>query len=120
MPNSLCYVERNTTICDKHSTGNLLFRIVRVLQSEQLNKRTLRKTGLMQRTNEVYRKIKEISRCTVDPRPKILIQVLVQELLITTEHLIICLTELKKLRLIQYEQDRQPHIRLTLLGHTVT
>lgn len=74
----------------------------------------------MTRTDEVFTKIQEMSRRTVNPRPQILIQLLAQELLITAEHLVLSLTELKRLRLIQYERDRFPHIRLTLLGYTVT
>ncbi len=78
------------------------------------------KTGFMRSTDEVYEKIKEMSQRSANPRPQIPVQLLAREFLIATDNLVLCLTELKKLRLIRYEQGKSPHIRLTLLGYTVT
>jgi hypothetical protein len=61
-----------------------------------------------------------MSTRSVNPRPQIHLHVLAMELSTTVEHLVAQLTELRELRLIQYEHIKLPHVRLTLLGYTVT
>ncbi len=69
--------------------------------------------------NEVYRKIKEMSAREMNPRPKIMVQELVNELMITQDNLMPCLTALKDMRLINTEGFGFACIKLTLLGTTV-
>lgn len=69
--------------------------------------------------NEVYRKIKEMSAREMNPRPKIMVQQLVDELMITQDNLMPCLTALKDMRLINAEGYDFTSIKLTLLGTTV-
>ena len=73
-------------------------------------------------TNDVYRKIKEMSTRMVNPRPKILINALAGELLLAREQILPSLAELKKLRLIQSDMPvhTAEYVKLTLLGFTVT
>lgn len=74
----------------------------------------------MVNTNEVFRKIKEISKRSVNPRPQVLVQLVAQELSASRENIMPSLRELKEMRLIQLETVTSAHLRLTLLGHTVT
>jgi hypothetical protein len=70
-------------------------------------------------TNDVFRKIKEISVRTLKPRPSILINNLSYELNSNQEILMSCLMELKDLRLITIDEKDATSINLTLLGSTV-
>jgi len=70
-------------------------------------------------TNDVYRKIKEISKRYANPRPQVTIELIAQELRSTRDQITSSLTELKYLRLIQYENYTAVHVKLTLLGYTV-
>lgn len=70
-------------------------------------------------TNEVYRKIKEMSKRVPNPRPQIPVHNIAGELAIGSEQIRNSLEELKKLRLIQYDGKVATSIRLTLLGSTV-
>jgi hypothetical protein len=69
--------------------------------------------------NEVFRKIKEISTRTVHPRPLVNTGELARELSTTRETLMPWLTELKKLRLVNFNDTQAVAIRLTLLGSVV-
>ncbi len=69
--------------------------------------------------NEVFRKIKEISTRTVQPRPLVNTTDLAKELSMSREHLLPQLTELKKLRLVNFNDTQGSAIRLTLLGTVV-
>jgi hypothetical protein len=73
-------------------------------------------------TDDVYRKIKEMSQRVVNPRPQIALSALATELLLLREQLLPRIMELKKLRLIQYDASANApaYVRLTLLGYTVT
>jgi hypothetical protein len=74
----------------------------------------------MATVNEVYQKIKEISKRTANPRPEIVIQRLAEEMQQVREQILPILVELKDLRLIKFNQPAAVvSIRLTLLGHTV-
>lgn len=73
----------------------------------------------MASTNDVYRKIKEMSMRTPNPRPQILIQGIASELSLGKDQIVTSLAELKQLRLIQYEGASAAYVKLTLLGHTV-
>ena len=70
-------------------------------------------------TNDVYRKIKEMSTRTANPRPQILINLLANELSVLREQVLPFLTELKDMRLIQFEGYASVYVKLTLLGYTV-
>ncbi len=70
-------------------------------------------------TNDVYRKIKEISVRTLKPRPSIQINNLSNELNSNEEMLMTRLIELKELRLIKFDEKDASSINLTLLGCTV-
>ena len=73
----------------------------------------------MTSVNEVYRKIKEISKRTANPRPAVQVSGIANELRITQEQLAPFLAELKDLRLIQFGKLPVESIKLTLLGYTV-
>ena len=70
-------------------------------------------------TNDVFRKIKEISVRTLKPRPTILVNNLSGELNSNEEMLMSRLLELKDLRLITIDEKEETSINLTLLGSTV-
>lgn len=70
-------------------------------------------------TNEVFRKIKEMSRRTVNPRPVIAVRALAEEMQQAGSMLMPFLTELKELRLIKFNEPAVATIKLTLLGATV-
>jgi hypothetical protein len=70
-------------------------------------------------TNDVFRKIKEISVRTLKPRPSISINNLSGELNSNEEVLMSYLMELKDLRLITIDDKESASINLTLLGSTV-
>lgn len=71
-------------------------------------------------TNDVYRKIKEMSKRTANPRPQIPVSEIVLEMLSPKEPVISSLKELKSLRLIQFDEANSTFVKLTLLGYTVT
>lgn len=71
-------------------------------------------------TNEVYRKIKEISLRTPNPRPSIAVAGIASELQQVSEQIVPMLTELKDLRLIAFDKPSVQSVKLTLLGFTVT
>lgn len=72
----------------------------------------------MTTTNDVYRKIKEMSARSVNPRPQIIVQQLANELSMGSDQLIPCLDALKEMRLIKAEGFGKT-VKLTLLGSTV-
>jgi hypothetical protein len=74
----------------------------------------------MANTNDVYRKIKEMSKRVANPRPLIDVDMLAQELLESREYIAGLLVELKELRLVQYDMASPRFVKLTLLGFTVT
>lgn len=82
-------------------------------------KPTFTKTVLAMTTNEVFRKVKEISRRNTRPRPLIAVLMLVEELRLTRPGLLPILTELKEHRLIKFNEPAALSIKLTLLGDTV-
>ncbi len=69
--------------------------------------------------NEVFRKIKEISTRTIQPRPLVNTYDLANELSMSRESLMPCLTELKQTRLVTFNDAKAVSIRLTLLGSVV-
>lgn len=69
--------------------------------------------------NEVYKKIKEISARTANPRPQIQVASLAQELSSRAEQITPHLAELKRMHLISATDQAITNIRLTLLGNTV-
>lgn len=71
-------------------------------------------------TNEVYRKIKEISGRTANPRPMVNVDNMAAELNLVKHYIIPMLTELKDMRLISFDKPQAEHVKLTLLGFTVT
>jgi hypothetical protein len=73
----------------------------------------------MTSVNDVYRKIKEISKRTANPRPAVQVLGIANELRVTPEQLVPFLTELKDLRLIQFGTSPVAFVKLTLLGYTV-
>lgn len=73
----------------------------------------------MASTNDVYRKIKEMSKRTPNPRPQIEIGQIAHELQTVSDQIVLPLSELKNMRLIQYDKITNGLVRLTLLGHTV-
>ncbi|MBL7683888.1 MAG: hypothetical protein JNK00_11055 [Flavipsychrobacter sp.] len=70
-------------------------------------------------TNEVYRKIKEISSRTPNPRPMVNVDNMAAELKLMKQYIIPMLTELKDMRLISFDKPGAEYIKLTLLGFTV-
>lgn len=70
-------------------------------------------------TNDVYRKIKEISIRTLKPRPAVQINNLSSELNSNQDTLMTCLMELKELRLITFDEKEATSVNLTLLGTIV-
>lgn len=70
-------------------------------------------------TNDVFRKIKEISKRTPNPRPPIPVANIANEMQQVREQIMPMLTELKDMRLIIYSDVSFNSIRLTLLGFTV-
>lgn len=71
-------------------------------------------------TNDVYRKIKEMSKRVANPRPQITISAVAGELSLQSEQILPSLTELKDMRLIQLDKPiNAAYVKLTLLGHTV-
>lgn len=73
----------------------------------------------MSTDNEVFRKIKEISTRTLQPRPIVSTNELASELNISRENLMKSLTELKQTRLVNFNDAQGQSIRLTLLGSVV-
>jgi len=69
--------------------------------------------------NEVFRKIKEISTRKVHPRPLVDTLELARELRMSRESLMPSLTQLKQLRLINFNDTNGAAIRLSLLGSVV-
>ena len=69
--------------------------------------------------NDVFRKIKEISTRTFNPRPLVNTGDLARELSITRDSLMPCLAQLKYLRLVNFNDAQGMVIRLTLLGSVV-
>ena len=69
--------------------------------------------------NEVFRKIKEISTRTFQPRPLVNTGELAAELGTTREHLMPWLNELKRSRLVNFNDVQGAGIKLTLLGTVV-
>lgn len=70
-------------------------------------------------TNDVYRKIKEMSKRTANPRPPIVVNGIASELQRSREEIIPMLIELKDLKLINFNEPALISIKLTLLGFTV-
>lgn len=71
-------------------------------------------------TNEVYRKIKEMSARVANPRPQVAVTGIATELKQVNEQLLPMLTELKDMRLITFDKPNVQAVRLTLLGFTVS
>ena len=74
----------------------------------------------MTNTNDVFRKIKEMSKRVPNPRPQIPITAVASELSLMHDNILPAITELKKMRLIQHDMQAPAYIKLTLLGCTVT
>lgn len=74
----------------------------------------------MATTNEVYRKIKEMSARVANPRPFINITGIATEMMQVNEQILPMLTELKDLRLITFDKPNVQSVKLTLLGFTVS
>lgn len=70
--------------------------------------------------NNVYRKIKEISGRSTNPRPRIQVQMIAEEMVMPMDTLLYSLKELKELRLINTTGFHITDVKLTLLGSTVT
>ncbi|MCF8449392.1 MAG: hypothetical protein K9G49_05910 [Taibaiella sp.] len=73
----------------------------------------------MSTENEVFRKIKEISTRTIQPRPLVNTYDLANELSMSRENLMPCLASLKQTRLLNYHDAQAVSVRLTLLGTVV-
>jgi len=73
----------------------------------------------MSSENEVFRKIKEISTRKVHPRPLVDTMELAKELSMSKESIMPSLTQLKQLRLINFNDTQAAEIRLSLLGSVV-
>ena len=71
-------------------------------------------------TNDVFRKIQEMSKRVVNPRPQIPLYSIAAELSLLQEHIIPAIKELKNMRLIQCQLTAPAYIRLTLLGFAIT
>ena len=69
--------------------------------------------------NDVFRKIKEMSKREMNPRPSINVNSLAQELNTSSDSLVPWLGRLKDLRLVNYNGNLPAFIRLTLLGTVV-
>jgi DNA-binding GntR family transcriptional regulator len=77
------------------------------------------KQNTMVTENEVFRKIKEISTRTIQPRPSVNTYELANELSMSRENLMSCLTSLKQTRLLNFNDAQAQSVRLTLLGTVV-
>jgi len=77
------------------------------------------KMNKMSVENEVFRKIKEISTRTLQPRPLVNTYDLASELNMSRETLMHSLTELKQTRLVSFNDPQSVGVRLTLLGTVV-
>jgi predicted transcriptional regulator len=73
----------------------------------------------MSTENEVFRKIKEISTRTLQPRPLVNTYDLANELSISREALMPSLAKLKQTRLVNFNDAQETSVRLTLLGSVV-
>lgn len=75
----------------------------------------------MVNTNDVFRKIKEMSKTVANPRPQIMINDLANALSLPRDQVLPSLMELKQLRLINSDPitNTTASIKLTLLGFTV-
>jgi hypothetical protein len=73
----------------------------------------------MSTENEVFRKIKEISVRAIQPRPSVSVHELAQEMSVTRESLMPSLTQLKQLRLLNFNDVQGSSVKLTLLGSVV-
>ncbi len=73
----------------------------------------------MSTENEVFRKIKEISTRTIQPRPLVNTYELANELSMTRENLMPLVAKLKQTRLVNFHDSQAVSIRLTLLGSVV-
>lgn len=71
-------------------------------------------------TNDVYRKIKEMSNRVANPRPVIEVTGIAGELMQVREQIMPMLNELKDMRLITFDKHNVQAVRLTLLGFTVS
>ncbi len=69
--------------------------------------------------NVVFRKIKEISAREIQPRPTVNTNELAGELSVSPESIMPLLSELKKLRLLTFNDVKGSAIKLTLLGTVV-
>ncbi len=70
-------------------------------------------------TNDVFRKIKEISKRTANPRPQIQVSGIAAEMMQVREQIEPMITELKDMKLINFNDASGSIIKLTLLGDTV-
>ena len=73
----------------------------------------------MSAENEVFRKIKEISTRTLQPRPLVNSAEIARELNMTQDILMASLNQLKTLRLVNFNDTQGSSVRLTLLGTVV-
>lgn len=75
----------------------------------------------MTSTNDVFRKIKEISKREMNPRPTVQLSEVARELSLVRDQILPEIMELKDLRLIQLDTTlKSPSsVKLTLLGCTV-
>ena len=73
----------------------------------------------MSAENEVFRKIKEISTRTLQPRPLVNSAEIARELNMTQDILMTSLNQLKTLRLVNFNDTQGSSVRLTLLGTVV-
>lgn len=73
-------------------------------------------------TNDVFRKIKEMSKTVANPRPLIPISAIASALSLPADQVMPSIIELRQLRLIASDPitNASASIKLTLLGHTVT
>jgi hypothetical protein len=69
--------------------------------------------------NDVYRKIKEMSLSSWNPRPVLQISNLSQELATSREALMPFLRELDDMKLIRFNEGAKTSLKLTLLGNNV-
>lgn len=75
----------------------------------------------MDAIGQVFMKVKEMSTRGMTPRPRIPVAELTAELpnMPLNEYLLPSLTQLKRMRLIEYNSYNTPFVKLTLLGHTM-
>ncbi|XZF15773.1 hypothetical protein ACTHGU_06530 [Chitinophagaceae bacterium MMS25-I14] len=73
----------------------------------------------MNTTNEVYRKIKDMSGRLVHPRPLLMVNEIANELQVGSPQLSPMLSELKDLHLITVIGFPPVSVKLTLLGNSV-